>query len=59
VVRKQFAYKLNSTTSQGYKVHEIVAYVNMNGQYVCSVTFSKGLKVKHRNATSIPADLKI
>ena len=28
------AYKLNFTTYQGYKGNEIIAYVNMNGQYV-------------------------
>ena len=32
--QQAIAYKLNYTTIQGYKVHEIIAYINMNGQYV-------------------------
>ena len=32
--QQAIAYKLNYTTIQGYKVYEIIAYINMNGQYV-------------------------
>ena len=32
--QEAIAYKLNYTTIQGYKTHEIIAYINMNGQYV-------------------------
>jgi len=32
--QQAIAYKLNYTTIQGYKTHEIIAYINMNGQYV-------------------------
>jgi len=32
--QQTIAYKLNYTTIQGYKTHEIIAYINMNGQYV-------------------------
>ena len=28
------AYKLNCTTNQGYKLNEIIAYINMNRKYV-------------------------